>query len=352
MGLNEEEKAIIKVCWEEKGWGARKIVRFFPSKNFDCSTVQRLINKVKATGSTKRKTGSGRKKTALTQENLDQAEILFASQEDQPGTHLSQRKIARNLNVSVGSVNNMKKSLNLKAFKRINVSRRDNNVKQKRNTRCRKLLDRFSQKDVKRIIFTDEKDFTLEISQNHQNDRVYGTKKMEIPPQRLYRECSRFSKKIMVIAGVSWKGKTDIFFIDSTVNTEKYIQILQNQLLPQCRRLYSANDYIFQQDGASAHTSRETQRFLGQETPNFIDKLGWPPQSPDCNPMDYSIWNLLKQRVYCERRDKFTEVELKDKIVQCWESITVRDIRNSIASWKKRLRMVCAENGAAIEHRL
>jgi hypothetical protein len=90
----------------------------------------------------------------------------------------------------------MAKELKLKAFKIIHVSRRDTNVRLKRKTRARNLNDRYSAESVKRIAFTDEKDLTYEIARNRQNDRLYGTRKMEIPPARLYHETSPFTKKL------------------------------------------------------------------------------------------------------------------------------------------------------------
>ena len=54
---------------------------------------------------------------------------------------------------------------------------------------CRHLLDNFSVVDVKRIVFTDEKDFTLEIQGNRQNDGVYGRRKnCDISIDRLYHD--------------------------------------------------------------------------------------------------------------------------------------------------------------------
>jgi hypothetical protein len=52
----------------------------------------------------------------------------------------------------------------------------------------------------------------------------------------------------------------------------------------------------------------------------FIKKDDWLPQSPDC-------------------------CELKDRISQCWEDISLAEIRKSIGSWKNRLRAVCSRNG-------
>jgi hypothetical protein len=104
---------------------------------------------------------------------------IIVSQEDDPGRHKSQRKITSELNVSRRSVQRLANELRLKAFKIIHVSRRDANVRPKRKTRARNLNDRYSAESVKRFVFTDEKDFTYEIARNRQNDRVYGTRKMD-----------------------------------------------------------------------------------------------------------------------------------------------------------------------------
>ena len=53
-----------------------------------------------------------------------------------------------------------------------------------------------TQDDRASIVFTDEKDYSLEIAKNRQNDRVYGpSKKADIAPNRLYHESSRFHYK-------------------------------------------------------------------------------------------------------------------------------------------------------------
>ena len=204
------------------------------------------------------------------------------------------------------------------------------------------LLNRFTAEKVKNIIFTDEKDFTLEVARNRQNYRVYGKPKNDIAPNRLYHETSRFTKKVMVSAGVSWKGKTRIHFIDTErtkVNSESYKNLLEIGLLPDCRRLYPNGDWVFQQDGAPAHTSKTTQEYLDGATPDFIRKHEWPPQSPDCNPMDYA-----------GKQDKFTENELKKQIRKCWKDNTLGEIQKKISVWKKRFRTVVAENGGHIDH--
>ena len=71
----------------------------------------------------------------------------------------------------------------LKAYKRMPTTKLTTDVKKKRSVRCRALYTRFSKSDIKNIVFTDEKDFTL--------DKIVAS---SIAPERLYRETSRFSK--------------------------------------------------------------------------------------------------------------------------------------------------------------
>jgi len=47
--------------------------------------------------------------------------------------------------------------------------------------------------------------------------------------------------------------------------------------------------FIFQQDGAAAHTARIMKDWLQANCPDFITEDQWPPNSPDLNPMDYHV---------------------------------------------------------------
>jgi hypothetical protein len=38
-----------------------------------------------------------------------------------------------------------------------------------------------------------------------------------------------------------------------------------------------------------------TQEHLDEEVPDFIKKDEWPPQSPDCNPMDHHVGLALRE---------------------------------------------------------
>jgi len=78
--------------------------------------------------------------------------------------------------------------------------------------------------------------------------------------------------------------------------------------------------YTFQQDGAPAHRARETVglELLIHETPDFIPRSLWPPNSPDLNPLDYTVWGVLQERVYMNIQ---TVEELQQRITEEWERL-------------------------------
>ena len=114
MIFSESDKAVIQACQIEKGCGARKIVRKFPDKEWKVMSIHRLINKIKQTGTSERKTGSGRLPTATTEENKQYVKEMFTFQEDCYGAHKSQRQVAAQLQVGRRSAQRMTKDFGFK----------------------------------------------------------------------------------------------------------------------------------------------------------------------------------------------------------------------------------------------
>ena len=61
---------------------------------------------------------------------------------------------------------------------------------------------------IEKTVWQDEKDFTLYVSINLQNDRVYGKGKNLMPQTS---STSKMSKKVMVSAAISWYSATKPF---------------------------------------------------------------------------------------------------------------------------------------------
>ena len=184
MVFSAKEKAVIEYEFVEKGWNSHKIWREHPSFNCSRMAVYNLIKKIKQTGSTERQKGSGRPVTATTQENEEMVEELVCSQEEEPGTHNSIRKIAPQLSIGRSSVHRLIKKKKLNCFKRLKTPQLNTACRERRAERARKLLERFSVHSLPRLVFQDEKDFSLQVPTNRQNNRVYfnGLKK-DVQPE-------------------------------------------------------------------------------------------------------------------------------------------------------------------------
>jgi len=108
------------------------------------------------------------------------------------------------------------------------------------------------------------------------------------------------AQSLMVSVTVSSLGATQLHFLEPgvKVNGDYYRNtVLLNMLLLDIRSVFGEY-YVFQQDGAPAHRARDTVTMLQRETPEFIPPEMWPPNSPDLNPVAYSIWGMLQERVY------------------------------------------------------
>jgi len=80
--------------------------------------------------------------------------------------------------------------------------------------------------------------------------------------------------------------------------------------------------------------------------PEFIEPENWPLNSPDLNPIDYSIWGALQQLVY---RKKICDLDhLKQVLTSCWEQIRQDFIDKAIDQWLIRISLVMRARGTLL----
>src|SRR6218665_2740226 len=71
--------------------------------------------------------------------------------------------------------------------------------------------------------------------------------------------------------------------------------------------------FVFQQDGALAHRTRDTVAFLERKVPDFVSPTLWSPNSSDLKQDDYSICSvgLMQEKVYRPRIANVKELEMR-----------------------------------------
>jgi len=168
--FSEEDRIVIKNLYELKGYGAKRLIKEFPTNGWKLGALNKLLRKLKDTGTTDRRPESGRPRSARTSSNINTVNDLVLSQEDAPRSHRTTRQIRRETNISQTTVMHIiHDDLQLKCLKK----RRAQELTAV-NRLSKQLLRKFSPTEVDFILFTDEKVSTVAPPINSQNDRVYA----------------------------------------------------------------------------------------------------------------------------------------------------------------------------------
>ena len=63
------------------------------------------------------------------------------------------------------------------------------------------------------------------------------------------------------------------------VNTKVYLDVLKSVVIPWCNQVAGGRPWVWRQDSAPAHKSKETQAWLQKECYDFVPFSHWPPPS-------------------------------------------------------------------------
>ena len=119
----------------------------------------------------------------------------------------------------------------------------------------------------------------------YDNRTIASTLKMQIWIAMNNRDVPRvmktkFPATVMVFGVVSSEGHIippHIFEVGLKVNTKVYLDVLKNVVIPWCNQVASGRPWVWQQDSAPAHKSKETQAWLQKECYDFVPFSHWPP---------------------------------------------------------------------------
>ena len=77
--LSEKDKIIIKYLRQKFAYGAERIIKDHPEKNWGLPNVGNLLKIIDETSDVKRREGSGRPKSSRTENNINAAKELISS---------------------------------------------------------------------------------------------------------------------------------------------------------------------------------------------------------------------------------------------------------------------------------
>ena len=189
----------------------------------------------------------------------------------------------------------------------------------------------------KNIIWSDESRF--ELFNNDSRNWVWCKK-----DERYNIECLKPTVKnsigIMVWGCFCNNKIGPLVLIEGTLNSDKYIELLEKNLLPYLENLNIENP-IFQDDNATCHASNKTKKW---KEDNLYEILPWPAQSPDLNPIE-NLWDELEKRIRKHKPIPKNKNEFFNALYEEWKKIEEDKLVKLINSMRYRVAEVIKSKG-------
>jgi len=242
----------------ENGKKAPEIAKLLANKAHR-STIFRWIDRYQQSGSLNAIRQTGRPRSKRTKRLVNSVKNRLKSK----SLRKSSRTMAKDFNVSNSTIIRvLKEDLSKYPYKKIRVPKLTSAHKAKRKSNCTWMRKNLNREKVQTTMYTDEKIFTTNGYFNPKNDIVWADDRQSANEEGGVFEEEKYPINVMVALGVTWNGLTQPFFFDQgeRLNAEKYIDVLKFYKR-EGNRLFNSDDWTFQQDGASSHTSNLAQNF-------------------------------------------------------------------------------------------
>ena len=291
-----------------------------------------------------------KRKTPRRRSEAHGAEIVAQVQElinQDPGR--SMRKIAADLGVSDFLIRKIvKEDIRYRSYALRKGQFMSEATKIVRYEKARGLLNRLKHPPAEDLLifFSDEKNFSQDQKVNSRNNRWLCDDPSEVPIVMK----TKFPATVMCMGVISNKGDVMLphfFPTGLKINTDVYLDLLNNVVKPWMDQIAAGRPFIWQQDGVPAHNSNRTQEWCRENLPFFFEKEVWPPNSPDCNPLDYYVWGVAERDA--NRTSHNTKEALMARIVEVFANIPKADVVKACSRFRSRIEKVVAANGDFFE---
>ena len=184
----------------------------------------------------------------------------------------------------------------------------------------------------KDVFFSDET--YIEINFGSVINRVRRFSSSDPINQKFLKNTVKFPTKVMLWGCINYNGAGLLKICEGTMNSAKYKQVLESKLLPSIQK-FSISNPIHLDDSAPCHRTNEIKAWHSQ---NGIQKIDWPGNSPDLNPIE-NLWSILKYKI--KRRPINSKIKLIEEIKKIWDNEISQELcANLVMSMPKRLAEV------------
>lgn len=148
-------------------------------------------------------------------------------------------------------------------------------------------------------------------------------------------------RKFMQWGCFSKEGFGKLLFFKKNLTGPRLIELYERGLLPTALEQFGENkdDWILMEDNDPKHTSKVAKNW---KIANDVNRLPWPSQSPDLNPIE-NVWGVLKINV---AKKKPASIPALIRAVKAeWKGFSLEYAQNLVSSMKCRVRGVIDVEG-------
>lgn len=220
---------------------------------------------------------------------------------------------------------------------------------------CETVMEKCNNNDnfLQNIIFTDESSFPLHGNHNPQIVRYWSRERQHLT----YNARTQYPQKLNVWTGFLNNHIAGPFFINGNLNSHKYLNLFQDDIVPAIDRLpdININNVWFQQDACPAHNAVPVKAYLSRIFPDRLICAGgnihWPARSPDLSPNHFYLWGYVKQSIYITQEERAANLEeLQQRIVNCMHEILPQTLAKARVHFYDSYCLM--EGGERFEHLL
>jgi len=322
------------LAWIQDGIAIREVARRLGVSH---SVIQRLRDRVHATGRVAERHRTGRPSTTTRRQDRF---IVTQALRDRTVTASGLRdelRAASNTNVSDQTIRNRLRAANLAS--RVAAVRTTLLPRHRvaRAAWCTQHV-RWTVRQWSDVLFTDESRFTLRFN----DGRVRVWRRVgERFTDATVRQHDRYGGgSVMMWGGISFNHRTPLHHVPGNLTGLRYRdEILNPVALPTLQAI--GNGAVLQDDNARPHRAAVVTNFLQQQG---VVRMPWPACSPDLSPIEH-LWDVLGRAVRRNHPPAANQHQLVQFLQQEWAAIPQVTLRNLIRSMRRRCTACLAARG-------
>ncbi|GFV73892.1 transposable element Tcb2 transposase [Trichonephila clavipes] len=193
-----------------------------------------------------------------------------------------------------------------------------------------------------RVLFTDESRFSL--SSDSHRILIWRERGSRNHPSNIIERDRYGGRGVLVWEGIMLGSRTDLHIFDAgSVNGTRYC----NEILHPYVRLFRGSmglQFLFMDDNSPCHRTVAAEQLLESED---IERMDWPAQSPDLNPIEH-VWDFLGRRLAARTLPPVKIRELRLALQDEWAVMPQQLIDTLILSMGRRCETCLAVSGEII----